>query len=257
MISKNQVVFVRSLQQKKQRREHGLFIAEGAKIVPEMLRSDFKIREIYALESWCAANRGLAGATTLHEVTEQELARISGLVTPNEALAVAGIPRYELDYRSAGKTLTLVLDDIRDPGNLGTLIRIADWFGIRDIVCSEETAEAWNPKVVQASMGSITRVRIHYTALVPFFEKIKSAHPVPVYGAFLEGESIYKTKFGNSGFLVIGNEAHGISPEVASFITKKITIPSFSATENKTGEAESLNAAVAAAVICSEIRRNG
>lgn len=253
MISKNQLAFVRSLQQKKIRREQGLFVAEGAKIVPELLASALQVKEIYALSSWCKANRSLAGQVPLHEVKEEELARMSSLVTANETLAVVEIPRYRLDYESIGKELTLVLDDIRDPGNLGTIIRIADWFGIRDIICSPGTAEPWNPKVVQASMGSITRVRLHEAELAAFFSRTPGRE---VFGAFLEGENIYRASLAPQGFLVIGNEAHGISDAVSACITKKITIPSFSAAENKTGEAESLNAAVAAAIIISEFRRS-
>lgn len=256
MISKKQLAFVRSLQQKKFRRENNCFVAEGAKIVPELLQSTLEVKEVYALPAWIHAHRQLLGELEAVEVNAEELSRLSGLVTANEVLALCEIPAYTLDPAQLAGRLSLVLDDIRDPGNLGTIIRIADWFGISDIVCSPETAEAWNPKVVQASMGSITRVKVHYTVLSAFIGEMKKINPaLPVYGAFLDGENVYSSPLEKKGLLVIGNEAHGISAEIAALISKRISIPSFSAAAGKAGEAESLNAAIATAILCSEFRR--
>lgn len=256
MITKQQVSDLRALQQKKVRRETGLFTAEGVKIVQELLGSSLRVRQIFALQSWLETNRGLLKNVDNFSVSPAELERISGLVTPNEVLAVCEIPAYTLDSEKLPAQLTLALDDIRDPGNLGTIIRIADWFGIPDIICSASTAEAWNPKTVQSSMGSIARVRIHYKPLPEFLRELRTEHPaLPICGALLEGENVYTEKLQPNGILVIGNEAHGISPEAEKELTQRLRIPSFSTVEGKAGEAESLNAAVATAIFCSEFRR--
>jgi RNA methyltransferase, TrmH family len=255
MLSKNQIKFVNSLKQKKYREEHDLFIAEGAKIVPELLNSDIKVKQVFATSEFLRKHK-INDPIERFEIKEAELERISTLMTPNEALALCEIPKYELDVDSLKDKLTLVLDDIKDPGNLGTIIRIADWYGIENIICSSTTADVFNPKVVQATMGSIARIKIHYVDLVEFFtEKVQSLK-LPVYGALLEGENIYSKKLTSKGFIVIGNESKGISEEVQKLITDKISIPSFShIKENSIGEAESLNAAIATAIICSEFRR--
>lgn len=255
MLTKNQLKFVTSLAVKKIRNQQGLFIAEGVKIVGELLRSAIRVKQVYATKEWI----GSVGSKQLAvgkyhpeviEVTEQELSKISQLTTPNQVLAIAEIPGYELNQDDLRGKLTLALDDVRDPGNLGTIIRIADWFGITDIVCSQTSADAWNPKVVQATMGSIARVKVHYTAL----EKFLSSSGLPVYGAVLEGENIYSTTLQQKGVIVIGNESKGISNAVRLRVTQKITIPNYSS-DNPLGEAESLNAAIATAVICAEFRR--
>ena len=170
-------------------------------------------------------------------------------------LAVCEIPKYELNLESLKGKLTLVLDDIKDPGNLGTIIRIADWFGIENIVCSPETVDVFNPKVVQATMGSISRIMVHYVPLMEFLEVQSLKFKVPVYGALLEGKNIYNEKLSTEGLIVIGNESKGISEKLLPFITEKISIPTFSHYKSNGGEAESLNAAIATSIICSEFRR--
>ncbi|MFL5763199.1 MAG: TrmH family RNA methyltransferase [Bacteroidia bacterium] len=250
MLSKNQIKFVNSLKQKKFRDEHGYFIAEGTKIVPELLSSEIEVLQVYAGE-WFISGHAIGKGVECIEIKPSELERISALSTPNEVLAVCRIPEYQLERKKLEKKLTIVLDDIRDPGNLGTIIRIADWFGITDVICSNASADAFNPKVVQSSMGSIARVKIHYTDLAEFLSDAETT----VYGALLEGKNIYSEKLSSEGMIVIGNESKGISEAVQKFVTHKISIPSFSHFKPGGGEAESLNAAVATAVICSEFRR--
>ncbi len=251
MLSKNQIKFVNSLKQKKYREEHQLFIAEGAKIVPELLNSRIVVKQVFATSDFLRAHP-IGKDTERFEIKEAELDRISTLMTANEALALCEIPKYTLDPEGLKNELTLVLDDIKDPGNLGTIIRIADWFGISNVICSNDTVDVFNPKVVQATMGSIARINVHYTDLVEFF---KTNTPTHVMGALLEGENIYTKQLPSSGCIVIGNESKGISEAVQQCITDKISIPSFSHEQSVGGEAESLNAAIATAIICSEFRR--
>jgi RNA methyltransferase, TrmH family len=252
MLSRNQVKTIQSLRQKKSREEQGLFIAEGVKIVPELLASAIEVLEVYATADFISSCRSNA---PFIEVKQSELERISGLSTPNEVLAVCRIPSRTLRTEDLRGKLSLVLDDIRDPGNLGTIIRIADWFGISDIICSETSADAFNPKVVQATMGSIARVKIHPVSLVKFLSETIRGLELPVFGTVLEGESIYAETLGPNGLIVIGNESHGISDEVAALLSHKISIPSYADIKKNGGEAESLNAAIATAVVCAEFRR--
>lgn len=254
MLSKNQIKYVNSLKQKKFRAEHNLFIAEGIKIVPELLVSDITVKQIYATSEFFRTNK-IATTIERFEIKENELERISALMTANEVLAVCETPHYPLEIDSLKNKLTLVLDDIKDPGNLGTIIRIADWFGIESIICSNDTVDAFNPKVVQATMGSIARIKIHYTDQADFFQQLITNNQQPIFGALLEGESIYSKQLPSSGFIVIGNESKGISGKLLPYITDKISIPSFSHYKTVSGEAESLNAAIATSIICSEFRR--
>jgi TrmH family RNA methyltransferase len=264
MLTKSRLSLLRSLRQKKFRNEHDLFVAEGDKLVPEILQSSFGVETVYATEDWLKENSKIAKkAAEAVVVTKDELARISSLVTPQRVLAVVKMPHYKLDEKALLVNYSLLLDGIRDPGNLGTIIRIADWFGIRDIICSPDSAEAWNPKVVQASMGSLLRVRLHEMEPVKFLESLEKCAvnekmKLPeVYGTFLEGENIYKTKFNSTGVIVIGNEANGISAETGKRIGKKITIPLVAGEAKESGRPESLNAAVATAIVCAEVRRIG
>jgi TrmH family RNA methyltransferase len=263
MLSKPRLTLLRSLRQKKFRSEHGLFVAEGEKLVGELLNSDFVVTTLYATKEWLKKNAKLlrkAGESI--EVSEEDLERISSLVTPQEVLAVAMIPNYELNDEFILKNYSLLLDGIRDPGNLGTIIRIADWFGIKNIICSPDCAEVWNPKVVQASMGSLLRVQVHESDPETFFKRMKKSSSENkiqfpwIYGTFMKGDSVYATTFEKSGIIVIGNEANGIRPETEKWITKKITIPSFAQSGNQEAGPESLNAAIATAIVCSEIRRS-
>ncbi len=264
MLSKNQIKFVNSLKQKKNRTEHNLFIAEGIKIVPELLLSKIKVKQIFASSDFLNITN-IDKDIECIEVKLNELERLSALITPNEVLAVCEIPEYELNNVDFNDKLTLVLDNIQDPGNLGTIIRIADWFGIENIICSNETADAFNPKVVQATMGSIARIKVHYIGLAEFFENYQKSYSnksagrkpegIHIYGALIDGENIYNSPLASNGFIIIGNESKGISNDIISYVTDKISIPSFSHSKSADGKAESLNAAIAASIICSEFRR--
>ena len=252
MLSRSQSKLIASLRLGKYRSEAGLFVVEGVKMVNELLASNFEIKTIFAKPAWIAGkylppDRYLVD---IEEISEAELKKISVLTTPNQVLAVAYIRTYKTPAFLAGEWV-LALDQVRDPGNMGTIIRTADWFGISRIVASKGTVDLWNPKVVQASMGSIFRMPVHYTELVTYLEE--TARHVPVYGAFMEGSSIGELQLGWQGVLVIGNESHGISPETEALITQKVTIPSAAA--GGEGRAESLNASLATAILCYEINR--
>lgn len=236
MISKNQIKFVHQLEQKKYRKKEGLFVAEGPKVVGDLLRAGFNAQEIYATKEW--NNNGMHA----QEVTDEELRKVSFLQHPQQVLALFEIPSAKLSSDSA---LSLALDDVQDPGNLGTIIRIADWFGISTIYCSENTVDAWSPKVVQATMGSIARVNIVYTDLK---ELIQNA-TVPVYGTLLDGQNIYTQELSQDGIIVMGNEGNGISQAIRPLINRKLLIPQFHEGP------ESLNVAIATAITCSEFRR--
>ena len=188
----------------------------------------------------------VSGNIKLQEVSATELEKISSLTTPQEVIALVKIPEVmEIELQQLANQFTLVLDGIQDPGNLGTIIRTADWFGIQNIICSEDTVDVYNPKVVQATMGSLSRIDVHYSNILLLLPKIKQ----PVFGAMLQGENIYQTDFGNEGLILMGNEGNGIRPEIQTLINHKITIP-------QTGKAESLNVAIATAIFCNEISRN-
>jgi len=249
MISKNQIKNISSLHQKKFRKELNLFIAEGPKVVDEFLHSDLKITEIYGLENWVTKNLLLLKKINCpyFVVTEAELARISALQTPNEVLAVFKQPVYDDKNIDVNAELSLYLDGVSDPGNMGTIIRMADWFGVKQIFCSDNCAEIFNPKVVQSTMGSLARLSFYYTTLTTACKLTNLKH---VLGANLNGENIYTSKLPEKCLLVIGSESHGISPENTQLLTKQITIP-----QAKNGTTESLNAAVATSIILSEFFR--
>ena len=239
MLSKNEVKFIQSLCHKKQRQQEGLFIAEGVKLVEEIIQSDYHIKKIFATDKWQTEKAEIKAITTF--VSEDELARISGLQTPNQVLAIVNQQVIKELPQLEGK-LTLVLDGIQDPGNMGTIIRIADWFGISQIMCSPNTVELYNPKVIQGTMGSFLRVKVWYGNLMELFNSTK----VPVFGALLEGECVYHTHKPKEGIILIGNEGQGISKDLLPLINHPITIP-------KIGGAESLNAAVATGIILSHL----
>lgn len=240
MLSKNELKYIQSLCQKKQRQEERLFIVEGAKLVEELLLTQYEVKGIYALAAWAEKHSHLPNLTV---ITEQELERISNLQTPSQVLAVVVQPE-QAPSPELENQLTLVLDNIQDPGNLGTIIRIADWFGIRQIVASPDTVECYNPKVIQSTMGSFARVQVWYTPLPTFLQSVK----LPVYGALLTGKNLFEETPLKEGLLVIGNESKGIAPELLQFISHPVTIP-------RIGGAESLNAAVATGIIVSHLTR--
>ena len=238
MLSKSLLKETRLLQQKKYRDARGLFVAEGPKMVNELLAAGYKVKNIFGTREFFSPK-----AYPVLPVTENELERLSALTAPNKVVGVfeMAFPGYDLSLMM--EKLVLALDDIRDPGNLGTIIRIADWFGIGHILCSESSVDLYNPKVVQATMGSIARVNVHYVNLEKALEDFE-----PVFGAVLNGKNIYKEKLAAKGVILLGNESNGVSDTLTKLVTHKISVPAF-------GKAESLNVAAAAAVICSEFRR--
>ncbi len=239
MVSKSQIKLIRSLQQKKYRNQLGLFFVEGEKTVKELLASNLKPYQIYCIDSEPID----LPDSILTDVTLSELKQISCLKNPPGVLGVFYIPQVdEVDFSD----WIVALDEVRDPGNLGTIIRLCDWFGIQHIICSKNTVDCYNPKVLQATMGSISRVNISYVDLKDFLQETE----IPVYGAFMDGASVYETKLPKKGVLVMGNEANGISKEVSALISQEISIPQFG---NKT--TESLNVATATAIFLNEVRR--
>ncbi|WP_294824990.1 RNA methyltransferase [uncultured Flavobacterium sp.] len=241
MVSKNQIKIITGLQQKKYRKLHKLFFAEGIKVVQELLNSNFELQQLFTTED---IFKGIP-KSKIELITETELIKISVLTTPNTCLALFSIPE---EKPVADSGLIVALDDIRDPGNLGTIIRLCDWFGITDLVCSENCVDAYNPKVVQATMGSLSRVNIIYTDLEDYLNLTK----LPVFGTFMDGKNIYAETLPKDGIIVMGNEANGISAEIEMLVTNKIAIPRFGNLQLT----ESLNVATAAAITLSEFRRN-
>jgi TrmH family RNA methyltransferase len=266
MLSQARIKHLNSLKIKKFRDEHGQFIAEGQKLVYELICSNFVIDGIYASADWIVSNLRLTleKKIPVFETIPREMDRISLLSAPGPVLAVVRIPvgkdiLAHLPEHMSGDELILALDDIRDPGNMGTILRLADWFGIDAVLCSENCVEIYNPKVVQATMGSICRVRVFYCNLQETIQvirrRISDDNPaaIPVYGTFLDGQSLYAAEISRGGVIVIGNESRGISPELQDLITRKLLIPSYGNTA--LGKAESLNASIAAAIVCGEFRR--
>lgn len=247
MLSKNKIKYIRSLELKKNRKEEKVFVAEGHKLVGDLL-GYFPCRLLVATAEWLASHSSVE-AEEVVEVTQEELSRASLQKTPQEVLAVFSQPSYECQSGVIETSLCLALDDVQDPGNLGTIIRVADWFGIEHIFCSVGTADVFNPKTVQATMGALARVKVHYCDLP---ELIKTLKDVPVYGTFLNGNVIYSEKLSSNGLIVMGNEGKGVSAEVERLINKRLYIPNYPQ-ERETSE--SLNVAIATAVVCGEFRR--
>lgn len=242
MVSKNQIRLITSLQQKKYRKQHGLFLAEGVKVIQELLQSSFELFHVYVTDTLLFPEIAVNQKTLVSAV---ELKKISALTTANNCLALFKIPNPK---ELVANDTVMVLDDIRDPGNLGTILRLCDWFGIKNVVCSNETVDVFNPKVVQATMGSITRVNVHYIDLETFLATVK----LPVYGTFMDGENIYKANLPQNAIIVMGNEANGISSAVEKFVSRRISIPRFGDLQ----QTESLNVATATAIVLSEFKRS-
>ena len=250
MISKGKQKLIRQLGQKKFRTAEGLFVAEGPKVVGDLLRAGFEAEDLFGNTDFLGTISQGDKQMKIHNqspCTDEEIAKVSFLQHPQGVIAIFRIPT-EQQPTIGDNTLTLMLDGVQDPGNLGTILRIADWFDIRQIVCSPDTADAFSPKVVQATMGSIAHVAISYQTLLPFLESLPASYPV--YGTLLDGDNIYQQQLSQHGIIIMGNEGNGISQLVRQKITRKLLIPSFGA-----NGAESLNVAVATAITCSEFRR--
>jgi TrmH family RNA methyltransferase len=251
MISKRRYKDISALQNKKFRIEHKLFLVEGEKIVDELLQSEFRIHTLLATPDWIDSHKSASKKSNeMVEASPEELKKISLLKTPNQVIAVVKISERTLKISQLKEKLVLVLDEVQDPGNLGTIIRLCDWFGINHIICSNSTVDVYNPKVVQASMGSIFRVEMEYTELSNWLKIYRKSFSYPIFGAFLEGDNIYKQSLSSNGLIILGNESKGISREIEKHVSHKLYIPRFAASG-----AESLNVSVAAAIICSEFRR--
>lgn len=247
MLTKARIRLVRSLADKEARRDNGLFVVEGAKMVAEALNSSASVEAVYFVPGGKSGGWEARGGEA---VSHADMERMSRLKTPSDVLAVVRIPEMR-GVRKYGSGLVLFLDGIQDPGNLGTIIRIADWFGICDVVCSLDSADCYNPKVVQATMGAVFRVNVSYACLVYELEAARE-RGTEVYGTFLEGEDIYSTGLSPEGIVLMGSEGRGVSPEVSAFVTRKLFIPPFPA--DRRGS-ESLNVAAATALVCAEFRR--
>ena len=240
MVSKNQIKLITSLQQKKYRKQEQLFFAEGVKVVQELLHSNFELQDLFTTKQDFLT----VPKNKVHAISEAELKKISALTTPNSCLAVFKIPKVK---EMVEKELIIALDDVRDPGNLGTIIRLCDWFGIETLFCSEESVDIYNPKVVQATMGSISRVNVVYGNLETFLSQTK----LPIFGTFMDGKNIYQEELPKEGIIVMGNEANGISTSVEKLVSERIAIPRFGNLQ----VTESLNVATATAIILSEFKR--
>jgi len=248
MISKNQQKFIRQLEQKKYRKREGLFVAEGTKVVGDLMKR-YKPEAVFATPQWQSPE-----GVNPQIVSDEELQHISFQQHPQQVLALFPIPSQEVSDPLAmlqDQALALALDGVQDPGNLGTIIRIADWFGISTLICSDDTVDAWNPKVVQATMGSLARVNIIYTSLPDLLDRLPDDYPV--YGTFLDGKNIYTEPLTSGGLIIMGNEGNGISDEVRQRVNRRLLIPDFHQGET----ADSLNVAIATAITCSEFRRRG
>lgn len=249
MISKAKTKLIRSLSQKKYRQAENAFVAEGPKVVGDLMRRE-PAKLLVATDEWLKG-KIFPTETEVARVTEEELRKVSFLQHPQQVMGVFPLPSAVRDNSPKGK-LSLMLDNVQDPGNLGTIIRVADWFGIETIYCSLDTADAYNPKVVQATMGSIARVNVVYRDLAPLLDSLPEGFPV--YGTLLDGDDIYRQTLTEEGIIVMGNEGKGISPAIAQRVNRRLLIPSFPAGRPT---AESLNVAIATAITCSEFRRNG
>jgi len=248
MISKNKIKLIQSLEQKKFRNETGLFVAEGTKLVLDLL-SVFHCSILAATSSWLNENKKIK-ADEIIEVDTTELNKISNQKSPQGVLAVFVQPDYTWKAEELNQKLILALDDVQDPGNLGTILRIADWFGITDVFCSEHSADIYNPKTVQATMGALARVRVHTVNLPAFLQSCSGK--MPIYGTCMDGENIYSNALTQHGIIVMGNEGNGISPEIEALVTERLLLPNYPLGQVTS---ESLNVGVATALVCAEFRR--
>ncbi len=253
MLSKNQIKLISSLQKKKFRDQHQLFVAEGNKLVTDLIEANTDIEYLIHTNEWHQENSisTKLKANQIIETDSIQIKKISSLKTPSSVIGVFKMPSQKIDESSVQESLSIVLDDVRDPGNLGTIIRVADWFGIKHIFCSPDTVDLYNSKVIQATMGAISSVKVCYTPLKSLLLNYKSAD-FPIYGTFLEGEIIYKCELAKKGFIIMGNEGKGVSSEIQELVTNKLYIPDFPCGE---AASESLNVSVATSIICSEFRR--
>lgn len=247
MLSKNKIKYIHALEQKKYRKEENAFVAEGFKLTEDLL-GIFRCKMLVALPGWLEKHPDIQ-ADEIITATADELTKASLLKTPQEVLAVFEQPHYTFSANIFKRKLSLALDNIQDPGNLGTIVRLADWFGIEHIICSNGTVDIYNPKAIQATMGAISRVKVHYTDLPSF---LNQQNEIPIYGTFLNGNDMYQEELTPDGIIVMGNEGNGISEQTAAYINRRLYIPNY---PKGRATSESLNVAMATGIICSEFRR--
>lgn len=252
MLTKNRIKDVTALHHKKFRNQENVFIVEGEKVVADLLLSGWKVLTIFATPDYINKNK-LTGDIPCEVCSEAEMSKITALTTASPVLAVAEMPPLYLAV-DMQKGLKLVLDGIKDPGNFGALCRIADWFGIDEVICSNDSVDCFNPKVVQSSMGSLFHLKVVYKDLEELFKENAAQNKLPVYGTLMKGENIFTADLSSSGFIVLGNESNGISPEIEKYITKALTIPIFSNAKN--GLPDSLNVSVAAGIVAAQFRKS-
>ncbi|MBS2212041.1 RNA methyltransferase [Carboxylicivirga mesophila] len=252
MLSKNKQKFILSLSRKKIREQNGMFVAEGTKLVTDLLQSSCNPKTLIATDDWLNHNQAVIGKTDeLISATTEELKKVSTLKSPPSVIGIFEQKQVKYSIHSLSSQLCLLLDEVQDPGNLGTIVRLADWFGIEHVFCSLNCADIYNPKTIQSTMGAISRVNLHYVEPIKFLTAYKALN-LPVYGTFLDGTNIYKQTLSNQGLIVMGNEGKGISKEVEDFVNQRLFIPSFPA---DIPTSESLNVSVATAITCAEFRR--
>lgn len=249
MISKNKIKLIQSLNRKKYRDETKLFVAEGHRLIDQLVQYNFQFHTIIAVPERIKKYSKLK--CEILEALPSEMSKISFLKTAPDILAICYQNQTDISSIAYNNELVLALDDVQDPGNLGTIIRLASWFGIQNIICSENTADCYNPKVIQSTMGAIAKVAVHYTCLHDLIQKKKN-EGTPIYGTFLDGENIYNTKLSSNGIAILGNEGNGISPPIEALVDSKLLIPNFSVDQSNV---ESLNVSMAASIVCSEFRR--
>lgn len=250
MISKNQIKFVYSFGKKKTRDEHQLFLAEGVKILRDILPY-FEAEFVCATEEVYDEIKTLT-KTHVEMATHAEIEKMTQLQSPPKALALLKMPQRKLDFTSISKSLVLALDGVQDPGNVGTILRIADWFGINTVLCSQQTADVYNPKTIQATMGAIARVSVSYVDLPSTLQTLKDQYKMPIYGTFLDGKNMYETELTSNGIIVMGNEGNGVTPEIDKISDHRLYIPNYPV---GVPTSESLNVSVATAIVCAEFRR--
>lgn len=249
-LSKNKIKYIQSLKDKKSRDEHGAFVVEGDKMVSELI-GIVKCQLLVATPDFISENKIQDNdIEEVIEVSKSELSKASFLKNPQQALGVFYQPHYTLNTNELKKQLVLALDCIQDPGNLGTIIRLADWYGVENIICSMDTVDVYNPKVVQATMGALARVKVHYVDLYEYLKHLQGV--LPIYGTFLDGKNMYQQELSETGIIVMGNEGNGIGYQIETLITNKLFIPNY---PQERATSESLNVAIATAIICTEFRR--
>lgn len=251
MISRQKIEFIRSLAHKKDRDKAGCFVAEGEKLVFDLLKTSLELLEMFCTSDGISIFESTTKSISIIQLSHKEMERISAFKNPSSILALFRIPEIEKITDNSFLGINIVLDGIQDPGNLGTIIRMADWFGISNVFCSLECADLYNPKCVQSTMGALARVQVHYVDLIELF-KMAAVHHVPVYGTFMEGENLYTTELSFQALVLMGSEGKGISDKLIPLLTKKISIPAYPA---ESRQLESLNVAVSASIVCAEFRR--